>query len=329
MLKIFQPLPIIGFVLCFGLTTGISSGQANNATSEKIAEQSTREPGSHNDSSTAADPSGSAQSPSTDGSTPQPQPKAPVSSPSAFREFVGTFLSDEKAIWTSPLHAKTKDLYWLLPLAATTGALLATDTDISNALPNTQHQIDVSRGISEIGSAYTLYGVSGAFYLIGRLKDNDRLRETGWLGIMAITHSSIVVEALKLAAGRERPEDNSGQGRFWKGKSGFPSGHAISSWSLASVVAKEYDDNRLIQIGAYSLATMVSVSRVTGRRHFPSDVVVGSAMGFLIGRYMVRAHQGTSDFTGRSKLRTLLSPQAAPSFDGRSKTCGIGLNWYF
>jgi membrane-associated phospholipid phosphatase len=164
-------------------------------------------------------------------------------------------------------------------LAATTGALFATDTDISNALPNAQHQIDVSRGISEIGSGYTLYGLSGAFYVIGRIKDKDRLRETGWLGVMAITHSGIVVQALKLATGRERPYDNDGQGRFWKGKNGFPSGHAISSWALASVVAKEYNDNRFIRVGAYSLATIVSVSRVTARQHFPSDVLIGSAMG--------------------------------------------------
>ena len=71
---------------------------------------------------------------------------------------------------------------------------------------------------------------------------------------MAITHSQIVVEALKLA------DDNDGQGRFWKGKRGFPSGHAISSWAFASVVAKEYNDNRLIQVGAYSLATIAHES---------------------------------------------------------------------
>jgi membrane-associated phospholipid phosphatase len=322
MRKVSLPLSVTRSVLWLGLTVGFSFGQ--NSTDD-VTQQSPPEPVSQSDSSTGANPSGSAQSPSTGGS-PTPQT---ASSQSTFREFVGTFLSDEKAIWTSPLHAKTKDLYWLLPVAGATGAFFATDTDISNALPNTQHQIDVSRGISEIGSAYTLYGVSGAFYVIGRLKDNDRLRETGWLGIMAITHSQIVVEALKLAAGRERPDDNDGQGRFWKGKRGFPSGHAISSWAFASVVAKEYDDNRLVQIGAYSLATIVSVSRVTARRHFPSDVMVGSAMGFLIGRYMVRAHQGTSDFTGRSKLKTFLSPQVAPSFDARSKTYGIGLNWNF
>jgi hypothetical protein len=93
MRKITFTLLLPGFLLWLGLVSGISFGQTN------------------------ADPT-TAQT---------------TSSQSPFREFVGTFLSDEKAIWTSPLHTKTKDLYWLLPLAGTTGALLATDTDISNA----------------------------------------------------------------------------------------------------------------------------------------------------------------------------------------------------
>jgi membrane-associated phospholipid phosphatase len=319
-----QLLHVTGLLVWLCLSVGTSFGQVG-AASDFVSGQASNALSSPSDPSNPASPSDSTPQPSTGGGTSQPA----QNSPSKFRDFVGTFLSDEKAIWTSPLHAKTKDLRWLLPLAAATGAFLATDADISNALPNTDDQINISRNVSEIGSAYTLYGVSGAFYLIGRLKDNDRLRETGWLGIMAITHSQIVVEALKLATARERPDENDGQGRFWKGKRGFPSGHAISSWAFASVVAKEYDDRKLIQIGAYSLATIVSVSRVTGRRHFPSDVVVGSSMGFLIGRYMVRAHEGSTDFTGRSKLKTLLSPQAAPSFDGRSKTYGLTLNWSF
>src|SRR5437879_8546028 len=35
---------------------------------------------------------------------------------------------------------------------------------------------------------------------------------------------------------------------------------------------------------AYALATGVSAARVTGKSHFPSDVLVGSTMGWLIGR---------------------------------------------
>src|SRR6185312_13419517 len=40
----------------------------------------------------------------------------------------------------------------------------------------------------------------------------------------------------------------------------------------------------------YGAAGAVSISRVTGRQHFPSDVVVGSTLGWLIGRQIYRAH---------------------------------------
>jgi membrane-associated phospholipid phosphatase len=40
----------------------------------------------------------------------------------------------------------------------------------------------------------------------------------------------------------------------------------------------------------YSAATGVSLTRVLGQEHFPSDVLVGGAAGWLIGRYVVRRH---------------------------------------
>jgi hypothetical protein len=44
------------------------------------------------------------------------------------------------------------------------------------------------------------------------------------------------------------------------------------------------------QIAVYSLATAVSATRVLGKQHFPSDVLVGGAMGWLIGRQVYRTH---------------------------------------
>ena len=41
---------------------------------------------------------------------------------------------------------------------------------------------------------------------------------------------------------------------------------------------------------AYGAASGISLSRVTAHAHFPSDVVVGSALGFLIGRSVYRSH---------------------------------------
>ncbi len=67
--------------------------------------------------------------------------------------------------------------------------------------------------------------------------------------------------------------------------------HAASAWAIASVVATRYP-SWWAQTAAYGLASAISFSRVSARQHFPSDVLVGSALGFLVGQYV--AHQGVA-----------------------------------
>ena len=55
------------------------------------------------------------------------------------------------------------------------------------------------------------------------------------------------------------------------------------------MIASEYP-SKPIQFAAYAFALAISASCVTARRHFPSDVIVGSTFGFLIGRYVVHHH---------------------------------------
>lgn len=61
------------------------------------------------------------------------------------------------------------------------------------------------------------------------------------------------------------------------------------AWSSAAVIASQYN-GPLTKITAYSLATGLSVTRVLARQHFPSDVLVGSAVGWMIGRYVAHRH---------------------------------------
>jgi membrane-associated phospholipid phosphatase len=51
----------------------------------------------------------------------------------------------------------------------------------------------------------------------------------------------------------------------------------------------------MTKIVAYGLATAVSLTRVLGQQHFPSDVLVGSAVGWLVGHYVFRKHRRESD----------------------------------
>ena len=129
-----------------------------------------------------------------------------------------------------------------------------------------------------------------AIYGLGALHHDDHATETGILGGEAMVDSLAVSEVLKAVSMRERPTVDNAKGKFFQSSVGlnssFPSNHAIVAWSSAAVIASEYD-GLLTQVLAYGLATGVSTTRVLARQHFPSDVLVGSAVGWMIGRYVV------------------------------------------
>jgi hypothetical protein len=94
---------------------------------------------------------------------------------------------------------------------------------------------------------------------------------------------------LNYSLGRERPFSDNYNGNFWKGGDGFPSEHAAAAWSIAGVVAHEYP-GILTEFIAYGMASAVSASRLTSKQHFPTDVLVGSAIGWLSGQIVYRQH---------------------------------------
>src|SRR5216683_2126061 len=268
--------------------------------------------------------SASAQAP---GSTPTPQPSP---TPTLERKFLKNILRDQRAIWTSPLHLQKEDAKWLVPLSLSTAALIATDRRTADALHDDRTRLNVSHAISYVGSDYGTGGIAGAFYLIGRATHNARARETGLLGGEALIDSGIVAAVLKSSTQRPRPRAGRERGDFFDGGLSFPSGHAIAAWSLATVVANEYRDNRLVQISAYGLAAAVSMSRYTGRNHFLSDVLVGSAIGYGIGRYVYRTHHDPSlSDQASKKTPSKLLPRIAPQYEPRVRCYGVTLQWVF
>jgi membrane-associated phospholipid phosphatase len=200
-------------------------------------------------------------------------------------------LHDQAAIWTSPLHTKKQDIkYWAI-FGGATAAFIATDRHLVHELPNTSSQLSVSNWGSRLGSAYSLIPVSAGFYFIGTGVHDDRFRETGLLCFEALIDSNITVAALKLIADRERPLEGSGNGHFdaspnGRWNSSFPSGHAINTWAMASIIAHQYPKHKIVPIVVYCLATTVVAARVGARKHFPGDVVAGSALGWFIGDYV-------------------------------------------
>lgn len=271
-----------------------------------------------------------AQTPSP---TPSPTPNASAT-PTLESQFFKNVLRDQRAIWTAPFHLRGHDALWLGPLGLGTAAMIATDRRTGDEIAESHAQLNASRIASYAGSGYGVGAVAATFYLVGRAKHDDRARETGILGAEALVDSAILVTAVKEITQRRRPTAATGRGDFFDGGSSFPSGHSIEAWSLAAVIANEYHDHRMVQVAAYGIASAVSVSRFTGSKHYLSDVLVGSALGYGIGQYVYHAHHRKTSISGgeaeeESRGRSRRWPLIVPEYDRRGRDYGAALVWSF
>ncbi len=234
--------------------------------------------------------------------------------------FLGTpkrILLDQKAIWTSPLHVKPLDAMWLLPLAAVTGTMIGSDQHTMNSLihinANDRQHFNTLSNVS-VGALGVL---PAGMYLWSLKQYAPQAKETGLLSGEALIDSLAVSEAIELVSRRDRPNVNNAKGNFFSSSpldSSFPSTHAAAAWALASVVGDEYP-GWLSRTAVYGLATTVSVSRVLAEQHFPSDVLIGSAAGWLIGHYVYRAHHNftLNPFDTKPMPRDMGAPRTHPS----------------
>jgi membrane-associated phospholipid phosphatase len=227
--------------------------------------------------------------------TPAPQIALPEA-PQEQRKFTErdlplAIMKDQLSIWTSPVRIRTHDLLWLLPLGAGIGVTLATDTDtmrtVSRDRTFNKNSVNLSNSLlgGEIAVPVGLYGV-------GLFGGNAYARQTGILSGEAFADSVILEEVTKIIFRRERPLYNNAAGDFFSmaGSNGsFPSSHSMLAWTLAGVLAGQYP-SKWVQASAYSVASGVSLARVLGQEHFPTDVLAGGVAGWLIGHYVVKRH---------------------------------------
>ena len=97
--------------------------------------------------------------------------------------------------------------------------------------------------------------------------------------------SGIIVQLFKFAVGRGRPgmEFPAWTFRPWvldNDWHSFPSGHAASTFSIATVITVFYP--RLWWLW-YGIASFIGIGRVVSESHFPTDVVAGALLGSLCG----------------------------------------------
>lgn len=201
---------------------------------------------------------------------------------------------DEVGIVTAPFHLTAPNYYWLIPFGAATGIALDKDNEAMRAVGSHPVRENDFRRFSDYGGLYAPSASIAVGYIAGSVTHNSHLQETAVLAGEAMADSLILNKGLGYAIDRQTPMQGNGRGNFWPhGLSTWPDGqsmpsdHSILAWSFAHVVASQYSGiaTKLI---VYSLASTVSVSRVMAREHFPSDVFVGAALGYVIGGYVIQ-----------------------------------------
>lgn len=195
---------------------------------------------------------------------------------------LGRLADDQREIWTSPARIRFSDTAWLVPLGGVAAGLFATDRDFSKHLNRNPATISHYNTLSN-GALGALIGGAGGMWLLSHASHNEHWSETGFLAGEAALNSMALVEGLKYSLRRERPFQGDGGGRFFRGGTSFPSEHSAMAWSVAGVIAHEYP-GPLTKVAVYSLASLVSYSRVRSRQHYSSDVLIGGLIGNLVAQ---------------------------------------------
>jgi hypothetical protein len=196
-------------------------------------------------------------------------------------------LNDEKGIYLSPF--KPSNLKWdALVLAGTAGFLIA-DRHIENNLPGGHYTFYQDTSDIAIGG---LSAALASVWIYGIKTQHHHARETGFLELEALTDAFLLYAPMQFIAARQRPGEGNGHGDFLRHSAmntSFPGGHAMFTWTMATVLSHEYSQ-KWVQVAAYGSAFTVTLTRFLARDHWASDMWVGSALGIGIGAYVFHTH---------------------------------------
>jgi hypothetical protein len=242
-----------------------------------------------------------------------------------------------KDLWmqaSAPFKMKGNDFLWLGAGAIITAGLLATDQSsyeyIHKGTERTKVFRNTSPEITEFGANYGLLSL-GAFAGYSIFFNDKKAQETSFLALEAFLTSSVWVVGIKWLTSRQRPsaqeDSQSGPGGKWSGPvayfrsnpkksvtnfDAFPSGHTATAFSIATVIAKQYDQNLIVPVLSYAAASIVGITRIGESTHWASDVFVGAILGYLSATQIV--HNNPSQYTRDHRVRNKFLSKVKTSF---------------
>lgn len=217
-----------------------------------------------------------------------------VQYPELNKTYIKSYWYDSKNFVVSPAKWRTKQ--WIEFGVVAGAGVLAYTQDEKIQKYFVAHQSETAGNLSKY--VFEPFGrfspvIIGGLYLGGRLAKDNRLAGTSLTAAKAFIVSSVCAGIVKQITHRHRPyQDDIPDHANWDGPfssieyTSFPSGHSTAAFSMATVYAMEYSSTIWVPVLAYTLAAGTAVSRLYDNDHWASDVVIGSALGFVTGRFM-------------------------------------------
>jgi hypothetical protein len=167
---------------------------------------------------------------------------------------------------------------------------------------------------TETAGAWPSAVVGAGLFTAGRFAHGQRFRAMSYDLADAMIVTGGYTQLLKAAVGRERPDGSNNKS--------FPSGHASNAFSMATVLERHYGWKA--GVPAYALASVIGYSRIVQDKHYLSDVVAGAALGYIVGRTVVRVNDRPLDRPpGQQGLTWSVSPLLARQAGGLEVSVGF------
>lgn len=219
--------------------------------------------------------------------------------PVSWRMLVPNILCDQRNIWLFPVRLPQNG-NWLpaLGVAGATTGLFTLDPIAGRYFHQTSAYNGFNGVFTSTATEVATILVPSSMYLAGWLRKDTKMEHSALLEAEAVADAEIVTTVLKDITSRKRPYSFSSNQNYADsfydhsgskviGGGGFPSGHTIAAFSIATVIAHRYKQRRWIPYVAFGAATAIGFSRLSLSQHFASDVFLGAALGYSITRFGV------------------------------------------
>jgi len=134
--------------------------------------------------------------------------------------------------------------------------------------------------LNVIGSPWTHLAASSLWYATSAKNQDEFNKQRAGAMLRALGVTSVITMSLKAIRDNDSPN-----GKKWA----WPSGHAASSFTVASVLDEFYGPR--VGIPSYAVASLVSYRMIDSGDHWGSDIVFGATLGWVVGHTFAGKHK--------------------------------------